>query len=398
MEGGGAPALTVNQRFVRLCLRSRWDPVALSEAEGLAGEVDWPRLCADARGEGLAPLLYAAVRGWSFVPDAALADLLLAYQESALYSAVMSVELAALLDLLSEARLPAIVLKGAALGDTLYGNAALRPMTDLDLLLHREDVPAAQQALEARGYHRSAVEARPGLTLAFENEIVLRSAGTPALAVELHWRLLDSPFYQERVDEGWFWETARPAEVAGTQALVLGLEAAFLHLSAHYVLHHQGRGDRWIHDIALLTARRGTAIDWDGLLARAASFDLVTSVQTVLHQLVSDWQAAIPDHVMDAADRLPISAAERQVVDWLLSAQRPVVQRFWADLASIGDRRQRWTYLLANLFPSAAYMQDRYGLPGRALIPLAYPYRWLTGAREAFASRRQAGERDRGDA
>ncbi|MCB0255145.1 MAG: nucleotidyltransferase family protein [Anaerolineae bacterium] len=388
MDDRAAPAAVDNDLFLRLCLRSRWRPDGLREAEKLAanGHVSWPDLCETARAGGLAPLLHDVLRSSRFVPETARRCLQDAYQETAIYAGLMSVELGRVLRRLEDAGLPAIVLKGAALGDTLYGNSALRPMTDLDLLLRERDIPVAIDLMTRSGYHTAGVEVRPGHMLAYENEVALRSPGTPALAVELHWHLLDSPFYQDQVDEGWFWDTAQPARVAETGALVLGLEGTFLHLSAHYVLHHKAHGMRWIYDLAGLAALHGEALDWQLLLDRAAAFKLVTSIQVVLQQLADDWNVALPPDVLRAAHALPVSDEERRVIQWLHADQRPVVQRFWADLASMSGWRQRLPFLLASLFPSPDYMEDRYELRGRVLLPLAYPYRWVSGLREFLAS------------
>lgn len=392
MDARGSTAGTDNDIFMRLCLRSRWQPEVLSEAEDLAvsGRLDWPALCDTARANGLAPLLYDALRSSQFLPTAVVDCLQNAYQETAVYAGLMSLELSNVLHMLADVGLPVIVLKGAALGDTLYGNSALRPMTDLDLLLDERDITTTIDVLRQRGYQSAGVEVRPGHTLNFENELVIRSPGIPSLAIELHWHLLDSPFYQDHLNEGWFWDTARPARLVETDALVLGLEASILHMSAHYVLHHKAQGMRWICDIAGLALLFGTDIDWQLVLDKAAGFRLVTSVQVVLQQLVDDWGVAIPSDVMQAAGRLPVSEEERRVVQWLQSEQRPVVQRFWADLAGMSGWRRRASFLLANLFPSAKYMQDRYELPDRAMVPLAYPYRWAIGVREVIISRRAA--------
>ena len=392
MDARGATAGDDNDIFMRLCLRSRWQPEVLSAAEDLAvsGRVDWSALCDTARADGLAPLLYDALRSSQFLPAAAADCLQNAYQETAVYAGLMSLELSNVLRMLASMGLPVIVLKGAALGDTLYGNGALRPMTDLDLLLHERDITATIDALHQRGYQSAGVEVRPGHTLDFENELVVRSPGTPSLAIELHWHLLDSPFYQDHLNERWFWDTAQPAWVAETNALVLGLEASILHLSAHYVLHHRAQGMRWICDIAGLVAISGADLDWQLVFVKSAEFRLVTSIQVVLRQLVDDWAAAISPDVMQTAAELPVSAEERQVVEWLQAEQRPVMQRFWADLASMTGWRNRATFLLSNLFPSAAYMEERYDLPNRAVVPLAYPYRWAIGIQEMVISRRSA--------
>lgn len=394
------PLNAATQRFLLLCLRSRWHPSSLAQAAECARQeqIQWQALGDYAESAGVAPLLYDCIRGRALTPPTCEQALEAGYQRSAMANAMLSVELGRLLDLLGKGGVPAIVLKGAALGDTLYGNSALRPMTDLDLLLHPEDVERALDLLQAQGYAWTEVEPHPGMRLDFENELVLRTPGPAPLPIELHWHLLDSPFYQQRVDEAWFWDTAQRVSLAGSEAHVLGLEANLLYLSAHYVLHHRGQGLRWLVDIALLTARHQAQIDWPLLLAQAQAFCLVTPLQIVLEQLsaADAWGVALPQAVLDAARGLPVSPEERQVVERLLAERRPVLRRFWGDLASMPNWRLRLRYGLAQLFPSAAYMQDRYRPPHPLLLPLTYPYRWLLGLREMAASRAAGGPGDAG--
>ncbi len=302
------PLDAATQRFLLLCLRSRWRPAALSQAAELArqAEIQWQALSDYAELAGVAPLLYDCIRGRAMTPSAFEQALEAGYQRSAMANAMLSVELGRLLGLLAQGGVPAIVLKGAALGDTLYGNSALRPMTDLDLLLHPEDVERALHLLQAQGYAWTEVEPHPGMRLDFENELVLRTPGPAPLPIELHWHLLDSPFYQQRVDEAWFWDTAQRVTLAGSEARVLGLEANLLYLSAHYALHHRAQGIRWLVDIALLTARHEAQIDWPLLLAQAQAFCLVLPVQIVLGQLsdADAWDVALPPAMLEAAQRL----------------------------------------------------------------------------------------------
>src|SRR6202035_2811780 len=61
-------------------------------------------------------------------------------------------KLVRLLDLFGAAAIPVIPLKGPALSEYLYGDSALRQFVDLDLLVHRSDVPPAMLLLERQGY------------------------------------------------------------------------------------------------------------------------------------------------------------------------------------------------------------------------------------------------------
>ncbi len=82
------------------------------------------------------------------------------------------------------------------------------------------------------------------------------------------------------------------------------------------------------------------------------------------------------------------SQAEVRVHRWLTAQQRPVAQRFWADLASMPGWRPRLHYALANLLPSATYMRQRYGFRQPWLLPLYYLYRYALGIRSLVQGRR----------
>ncbi|MGC8782598.1 MAG: nucleotidyltransferase domain-containing protein, partial [Anaerolineae bacterium] len=325
---------------LRLCLRSRWDPAA---AAGLASgairpDWNWEATASYALAEGLAPLLYAQLaRGdlWRSLPTGVQNTLALAYEGNAIRSAALLTGLEEVLERLRRADVPVLVLKGAAIAERLYGDPALRPMCDLDLLVHEGDVGRALAALVAGGYAATRVGERPGITIAYENEIALARPGLIGITVELHWRLFDSPFHQRHVPTDWFWETATPLHVAGGAARGLGATALFLYLAGHLMLHHRGQGLRWWLDLAELIHREGKQLDWPALLAHAEAFALILPLQATLATLVEAWGVPIAPEILARANALVPSAAERRVYHRLCAAQRPAIRRLWSDLADL---------------------------------------------------------------
>src|SRR6202008_2711637 len=71
---------------------------------------------------------------------------------------ILSGELARLLKSFERQRIPVIPLKGPVLAETLYAHPALRPYTDLDLLIRRENVERVDDLLQRLGYRRVADE------------------------------------------------------------------------------------------------------------------------------------------------------------------------------------------------------------------------------------------------
>lgn len=378
--------------FIRLCLCSRWDATALSAARACSdrGGVDWDRLVPMLEVEHLTPLFYQTVRGQALVPPAveqALAD---AYYAHAYRNAVLFAELEAALHALTRAGIPVIVLKGAALASAVYQHAAVRPLRDLDLLVHPEDAPACLQLLAQLGYTPEGAESRPGAQLAYENEVQVRKLGVVETAVEVHWSLLDAPYYQRVLALDWFWETARPVSVRTASALMFGPEAQLLHLCAHRLLHHSpGYAGQllWLHDIGELLTCYRDQLDWRSVLEHATRYDLVFPLTHTLLTLKREWRMAFPEEIEAELLHLVPSSKEMQLFDTLTRGRASVGRRFWSDLSQMGGWRRRLGFIAANIFPSRAYMQERYGVRHPFLLPLYYPYRCWLGLRSLLPLR-----------
>jgi Uncharacterised nucleotidyltransferase len=88
---------------------------------------------------------------------------------------------------LEAAGVPALSLKGPALGRALYGQPGRRPSADIDVLVRTEDLPAAVDIAERLGY-RDPEPPRPGAPMPLlHRRLVHRQPSLPVL--ELHWRV-----------------------------------------------------------------------------------------------------------------------------------------------------------------------------------------------------------------
>ncbi len=382
-----APADDPVTHFLILCLRGRFDTGALDEARdwAVAQELDWRAIDDLATRASLAPILYALLRKQTWFPADILQRWHRAYLTTALINTLSLLELARIGDAFGEAGIPFITLKGAALLGQVYKNVALRPMADLDLLVHREHMAQASGIIQAMGYAPSHEEEHPGMFLAYENEIALQRPGTRhTMIVELHWSLIDSPYYQERLPMAWFWKMVISERVGELTTLILGPEATLLHLTAHLMLHHQGKGLRWLHDIAEVICHFDAAIDWDLLLKQASDFRLTLPVQQALPVVATRWRAPVPTAALEALARLEASPEEQRIFAQMTRANASPGRRLLRDLSGMSGRRRRMRFLWLKLFPSPVYMQRRYGVSHPGLTLFYYPYRWLQGLTDLF--------------
>jgi hypothetical protein len=120
----------------------------------LRQELDWDHVLRLARYHYLAPLLYYHLR--AHVPDAVPPPIMARLQQHYLANTgrnlVMTAELKRLGEIFQTHDVTALAYKGPALMEEVYGNVILRPLADLDILVHPKDAARARGILTGNGY------------------------------------------------------------------------------------------------------------------------------------------------------------------------------------------------------------------------------------------------------
>lgn len=340
---------------------------------------NWSAVVERARAQRVGPLLYKALKHEPTVPPQVLQTLRDSYRGTAARVAQLRAVLVEVLRALEAAGIPVVLLKGAALSVDVFTDIGLRPWSDLDVLIDQRHSAGAEQALAALGFQRARVETTAGATVAHENELLLvDSAGH---LVDLHWSLFDSPFYQSRTRATAIWRHTREVRLEGVPARVLTPEVLLLHLCGHLTLHHSGDELLWLNDVAEVVARHHQQLNWEVVLAEAQRLHLVVALQRALGSAAETLAAPVPPAVRNRIKALHPSATELAVVGRLADKERSMAARLWFDLATMESWTERVAFVRTRLFPSPAYMRQRYGVTTTLGLVLAYPYRWLIGLR-----------------
>jgi putative nucleotidyltransferase-like protein len=228
------------------------------------------------------PLLYRNLRelGFPGVPNAVQAELKGAYLANALRNQLLAEELARLLNLLSEAGIPVIPLKGVTLAESLYGDAASRVCADIDILVPPDNVTHALDVILASDYRddfRDPFFSKLVLRHGRHYDVVREARGVSFL-LELHWTLIQ---HWSRNDEATkeLWAEARPQSFFGTPALSLSPEWEFLYLSIH-APDHEWQTLKWLADVHQLASLG--SVDWQKVIAKAEHLELDLMIRQTL--------------------------------------------------------------------------------------------------------------------
>jgi hypothetical protein len=177
------------------------------------------------------------------------------------------------------------------------------------------------------------------------------------VALELHWRLLDNPYYHRRLPMAPIWERSLPALVEGVHSRVLAPDDLLLHLCSHNLYHHRGTVAQVGPDIGELLRHWDGAIPWTRFLDSTQRYELSLAVQTTLLPALSDWCLPLPPQVVSAVAALKPRRRER----FFAASQGSGYLKVVRTLLTVPTWRVKGRYLLRQFFPERAYMTWRYG-------------------------------------
>jgi hypothetical protein len=331
--------LTPEDELCLLLARGKLSPEVRARAiELLAAPLHLNSLWQRAEEHQVLPLIYRSLRALEFqyVPNQVQAKLKAAFRVNAVRNMLLAAELTRVLRLLGEAGMRVLPLKGAVLGELLYGDAAFRVCYDIDILVPASEALRARRLLLGQGYTSPFTEDF------FVNHQFHTSADCPLQAqrgdlsyfLELHWTLLQhSSKDAEAVQD--LWSQARARDFLETQICSLTPEWEFLYLAAH-AAYHKWQTLKWVADIHDLCST--VSIDWPTVQAKAARFDLDWVVGSTLAVCSALYGTPTPDVFF--APTLP--AGVRLFPDSLNPAEAWHAPLFYPKLLKRPSEKLRW--------------------------------------------------------
>jgi hypothetical protein len=197
--------------------------------------------------------------------------------------------LAKLADVLADAGVPFILLKGSALAPLLYDSPELRPMVDVDILIHRADWPGARARMAASGY-RLPGESVEAYWLANYFNLSIGSPDPRPASFDVHWSLGQEIRY--RVDEPGLWDRSVAFTHEGRSYRRLGNEDLLLGLTLHLAYHYFDARLLWLYDLHLLVKK--VPIDWRIAAERSRRWGMATVFGLGLAYLEKVFPGSIP--------------------------------------------------------------------------------------------------------
>ncbi len=246
------------------------------------------------------------------------------------------------LDALLERSVRVVALKGLDLIHRVY-TFDQRALDDVDVLIPREQLPDALEALEAAGW-RLPPEPKRTHYIRSSHHLPLYSPGPLNVGLELHWDLAQQGRFS--VDPDGILERAEPLEVGGRAILRCDDHDLVAHLLLHHLAHYFDVRLKWLLDLQQIAAQPG--FEWPRVVDLIRRWGATVACGAALHHLDKLDPTLIPAEVRR---ELPVAVSRRPFLAPLRSAHPLELYR--------GTRRRR-----VQLYLAAVLLERWSMLPG----------------------------------
>jgi hypothetical protein len=311
---------TAERRLLLALLGCRAEALSRTELMSLFRQVNWQIFLANTS-QDLYPYLAFRLEPFIECIDARreLELLFEARRNTAVHNLRLHHELGKAIEILSEAGIPALALKGVVLAYTAYPDPSLRPMSDVDLLVPTGTREKAVQVLQALGFEYPdsvfAIHRDHCLRLSPEQEFApaLRLRASNVL-FEVHTQLeCSQPVLPAPARE--FWSRSVSVDLNGLRVQTLCPEDFLFHLCLHQSRWHRfEKGLLPLVDLKLLIDSHPDW-DWAGIAARSLRWGCATWMYLTLERARDLVSAPVPDTLFQALPQRVDLASLRGLVE-----------------------------------------------------------------------------------
>lgn len=363
---------------VDLCLLDILNGQLGSFVPKVSSEAFWQNVYRRAERHGIAPLVYWQIGQHQLsIPQPVFNQFRQSYLTTLARNRIYLAELGRIVELITAHGVEVVLVKGAVFARTLYEEIGLRPMSDLDILLHKEDIPQAVSLLKQNGYEEPVLHQSDLLKQDVTHDVHLRQARPPFVDLEVHWLLVGGEKYRHKTDMEWFWQRVIPIGGWKKGVYTLSPTAHLLYLCAHLGYQH-GLGTiglLWLVDIDRFLKMYQEEIDWEDFMSGAKHLSWSAAAYYTFLEVQKHLFQSPPPLVMERM-RLQMTAEEEKHVLSMSVVAPSRVLLAWKQFQQL-EPAARFRNVIGRLFPSLAFMRQRYGFRSNWQAILGYPVRWV---------------------
>ena len=259
-----------------------------------------------------------------------------------------------------------LLLKGLALAEYLYPSPGMRGMSDVDLLVRKDELLQVNACLEALGYR--AVDGDAAVALAnpegYLSSLEYHRVDRMPPILHVHWHPVNTsvpaeafaPFFD--VDS--LWDRAAIVRLDDVETKILSPEHLLIYLCEHALrVNHSFDRLILIYDIVRLLDTFGDLIDWSAVVSDAGAFHLSGLVYFALKQVDYDADAVLPEGILERLRPLRITWEQRMFSRLQQRGLRIRGGSYLLYLSMNKGPSKKTRFLLRSLFPPGIIRRQR---------------------------------------
>lgn len=271
-----------------------------------------------------------------------------------------------------------VILKGLALENSVYGNSGLRQMSDVDILISRENCIRARDILLSNGYVSLPVKS-------YFHKLIITYYGKhlPSLikngaSVEIHHDLFGG---RDDVLTKLLYDSSYESEIKGEKAWFPQPQIFFLYLVKHLWQHEMNNESqlRLYTDLVVLIGKYHDEILNSDLLRYASESGMSEILAWHLEPLRDFWGISFPVLFNDFIDKWHSHDSINKFIFFLGSPkENPPINKagfYRKVIKDIPGFHRKFLYILGDLFPSISFMKNRYKCNSTFRVLFYYPHR-----------------------
>ena len=284
-----------------------------------------------------------------------------------------------ILGLLNKAGIKTVLLKGLALELTAYGNQGLRQMTDVDILVSRNDYPRVRKILIKNGYDSHPLKSgfhKPIMAWTGKHLPTLKKNG---LSIDIHLELFQGG--KNSLTEKML-STASEIKFGSEKAMVPAPQIFFLFLVRHLCNHEFNDESqlRLYTDLVVLLEKQWEEIVNYDLLSLVNEAGMSKILAWKLELLRDLWGFSFPDWLNEFISKWYNPVTINNFIFFLKSPKNNKPSHpgmiYRKTISEIPGLHRKVLFILGDLFPSVRFMKERYSVKSTLKVFLYYPLRF----------------------
>lgn len=271
-----------------------------------------------------------------------------------------------------------VLFKGSALAYSVYPQAWLRPRSDSDCLIDKQQLPQFAEIFYQLGYQKLfAIE---GQHIHYQSTFSKALAGKSAINIDLHWQINNRQILAQSYQVEQLLADGGGLPNLSSSIRIPHAVDSLLIASLHRLGHHV-REERltWIYDVHLLASTL-TEHDWLTLLTKSKDKKLAAITLDALQLSHELFNTPLPQ---EAIQQLSDAALLTEPSQLFLNRELSEWQYFWHDLKALPSNSAKLQAIWENIMPSPSYVKRQMGTQWAVI---AYAKRFIRGIKR-LASR-----------